>query len=77
MKALHETASKQFANNSDFAVSEETVKKMSELGSVEAFSLSNFHSNATVQDWDKKVILLFSTFILQLIWNNIRQIYVI
>eukprot|EP01035_Chromulina_nebulosa_P026119 gene26119-34152_t len=57
MKALHETASKQFANNSDFPVSEETVKKMSELGSVEAFSLSHFHSDATVQDWDKKVSL--------------------
>lgn len=55
MKALHETASKQFANNSDFAVSEETVKKMSEIGSVEAFSLSHFHSDAAVQDWDKKV----------------------
>jgi hypothetical protein len=56
LNALNAVASKQFANNSDFAVSEETVKKMSEVGSVEAFSLSHFHADSSVQDWDKKVV---------------------
>ena len=57
MKVLQETASKQFANDSGLIVKEETVKKMSELGSVEAFPLSHFHSDSSIQDWDRKVSL--------------------
>ena len=63
LNALNAVASKQFANNSDFAVSEETVKKMSEVGSVEAFSLSHFHADSSVQDWDKKVVLISTLYL--------------
>lgn len=55
MKLLQETASKQFASNSTAIVSEDTVQKLGELGSVEAFTLSQFHSDSTIKDWNKKV----------------------
>jgi hypothetical protein len=55
MKLLQETASKQFASNSSAIVSEDTVQKLGEMGSVEAFTLSQFHFDSTVKDWNKKV----------------------